>query len=299
VKFFQFKIIIPLFVLALGMWFSTGTVTPYASTIGPESVTVRKDCNYLVNGDHDQYLYVFKMLEGLPKDEWKNSSILRRVLFPILSWPLYKLLGFDLGGYLTSFILNFLAVCFFAYYWGKKFGSKSQVWILWLLSTYPGIMYWVGLPYSNSFIVPACLVAFCLLDGFEKSSSRFYFKNILMGMALGTLACGYDILPGFLLAAFLMTLYQKKIFKFLAFCVGAISVYAFCFWVLVKYFDMPSSSDNTQIYSNILKSYFTLSGWNPTWFRGFLQSPMILVSNFFDSQFWVFAFVFLISLRIF
>ncbi len=147
--------------LALGIWVNTGTLAPYAATL--EKPFLWGPCNYPLNIDHFHFKATFLMLDGAPRDQWEFSVALRRVLYPLLAYPFMKLLGYGAGGLVTNVLL---AVGSLAVFWlalRRRLGKEPPAGLLALLATYPGWMYWAGLPYSYAAIVPLSLLCLVLL----------------------------------------------------------------------------------------------------------------------------------------
>src|SRR4029077_9369055 len=86
--------------LALAIWLSSGTMTPYASTFFRPIVS--SPCGYLYNVDHPQHEATFRMLDGQPPERWRGSLVLRRLLFPVVAYPFMKAAGFEVGGFIAS-----------------------------------------------------------------------------------------------------------------------------------------------------------------------------------------------------
>src|SRR5438105_9639831 len=147
----------PCSVLVLGIWCSTGTLAPLAATLDPSAVLVQQPCGYLLNIDHAMNRTPFLMLANAPRAEWAVGSMLRRVLYPVLAYPLVQVLGYDLGGVVANLALTLVAVVGFFAYARRNHGRRPALAATWLLATYPGIAYWAGSPYSYAIIVPACL----------------------------------------------------------------------------------------------------------------------------------------------
>lgn len=56
-------------VLALGIWASTGTLTPYAATL--TSPFLWEPCKFALSIDHFHFKAMFLMLDGAPRDQWE------------------------------------------------------------------------------------------------------------------------------------------------------------------------------------------------------------------------------------
>src|SRR4051812_41250118 len=106
--------------VALCTWLSTGTMAPYAITV--EKPKVLPPCNYLANPDHPHFEWTFAMLSGEPRAVWQRSVMLRRILFPLIAFPMMKLFGFLAGGVITSIALQVISLAGFAMYVRRRFG---------------------------------------------------------------------------------------------------------------------------------------------------------------------------------
>jgi len=89
--------------------------------------------------------------------------VLRRILYPLLAYPFMKVLGFGAGGLVANVLLAVGSLLVFWPALRRRTGSKAPPALLALLATYPGWMYWAGLPYSYAIIVPLCLLCMILL----------------------------------------------------------------------------------------------------------------------------------------
>ena len=143
------------------MWLSTGTMAPYAAT--QQYPAVLEPCHYLVSIDHEHFTAVYHFISGDEPSVWGFSVVLRRLLFPLLSFPLTRIFGILAGGVMASFALQILGVTGFAFFVRRRVGESAAIAVLWLLATYPGITYWSGLPYSYVTIVPGSLACLMLL----------------------------------------------------------------------------------------------------------------------------------------
>jgi hypothetical protein len=268
-------------VLGLTLWLSSGTLTPYGALISIPPVP-SEPCHYLYNGDHWHFAATFAMLDGQPRDAWIGSVVLRRILYPLLSYPFMKWLGFEYGGFLTSVLLHLGAVAASVFYLRRRIGERGAAAALWLLATYPGIAYWSGMPYCYVVIVPFCLLLWILISELEGAATTG--RTLALSLGMGVLFTGYDLLPIFLPAA-LMVLSLQKRWRMLPLTAAAAALpYATSLLVLRYAFKVPLLNSNTETYSLLIKSYLnppSLEGW---W--GAVRSyPAHFLSNYLFSNF--------------
>src|SRR5690348_3336020 len=107
IKWYKVSLIATVTILVLGIWMSSGTMAPYAASSGLSIVTM--PCHYLVNVDHWHFKAVFQMLDGENRNLWESSVVLRRMLLPLISLPLMKGLGFEIGGFISSIVIHIAA----------------------------------------------------------------------------------------------------------------------------------------------------------------------------------------------
>ena len=280
-------------VLALAIWANSGTLAPYAATL--ETPMVWEACGYLFNIDHHHFKATYLMLDGAPREQWEFSVALRRVLYPLLAYPVMKRLGYGAGGLVVNVLL---AVAALAVFWSalrRRLGGEAPPAVLWLLATYPGWMYWAGLPYSYATIVPFSLLCLVLLWKMETLTS--WRQALAYGLAMGVLFTGYDLLPFFGAAGVLLLLYRRLWVSTLVFGVAQLIPTIAVAAVLQKFFQVPFRNSNTEAYFAILKSYFPpidLKGW---WV--FLrQFPQAVWDNYFFSNFLFLPVLFLVCLAL-
>jgi hypothetical protein len=270
-----------LLVLMVAVWVSSGTMAPYGATL--DTPLVLPPCDYLVNVDHSHFEQTFLMLDGAPKSAWETSVVLRRILFPLLAYPLMKLTTFEFGGFVTSLALHALAFVVFTSWLRRRVGDAGAKAGLWLLATYPGITYWAALPYSYACIVPCCLFGFMLLCTIAESRDT---RTILVcSLGLGVLFLGYDLLPFFLppVAAILIS---RRNYGLLA-AATILLLAPTLVWnvgVLGILWHVSPENPNTGIYVTIFRSYISkpyLFGWAKLW----LRFPLDVLRVYFFSNF--------------
>jgi len=262
-------------VIMLGCWLCSGTVAPYGTyDFG--------DCHYRMNGDHPHFSAVFAMLDGHPAVEWDYSVVLRRILHPLLAYPLMKIFGFEAGGVMFNILLHGGAMVALALAIRRFYDSRAAVLTCWLFATYPGYAYWAGLPYSYALIVPgsiACTIG--LLWWHERPSLA---RAAIAATIVGVVGCGYDIMPFFGGALLLLAAYHRR-WRDLAVSLVVLGVWAvFVARGLPAIFGFPAMNSNTQTYGNVIGAW--LHFWQRTdgWGALLADVPHVLVSNFFYSQ---------------
>jgi hypothetical protein len=277
--------------LALGIWANTGTLAPYGATL--EKPFLWEPCNYPLNIDHFHFKATFLMLDGAPRDQWEFSVALRRILYPLLAYPFMKLLGYGAGGLVANVLL---AVGSLAVFWPalrRRLGGEPPRALLALLATYPGWMYWAGLPYSYAIIVPASLLCMALLWRVETLAT--WREALLTGLALGVLFTGYDLLPFFGAAAVLLLLWRRLWVPCAVLAVAQLVPTVAVATVLWKVFRVPFRNSNTETYFAILKSYVSPVDLH-AWWALLRQLPQAVVSNALYSNFLVLPLLFLLAL---
>jgi hypothetical protein len=247
-------------VLALAIWLSSGTMAPYAATL--DEPRILEPCGYLANIDYDTLRAPFLMLDGRPALYWDFSVVLRRVGFPLLAYPLMKLAGYDVGGFVASLLLNLAAVLWFSVFVRRAYGDRSAIVTHWILATYPGIPYWAGLPYCYTAIVPSCLVCAILLAKLEHAAE--YAHVLLLALGIGTTFIAYDLLPFFVPAGVLILLLRpdlvgRRLRTLTVFCCAAILPTIISNLALKLFFGARLLNDNTSIYYNIIGAYYGLA----------------------------------------
>jgi len=138
----------------LGLYCNTGTLSPYAVTSWPKVDTAT---GYLYNTDHPHFRVLFDFVDGESRSVWDHALFLRRILFPVLGWPLMKLWGFEVGGTIAAVMLNVSGLVAALVLLRRRIGEKGAIFAAWILAIYPGAAYWGGLPYPYALIFPrAC-----------------------------------------------------------------------------------------------------------------------------------------------
>jgi len=291
-KLFKFKpqIILASCTLILLAWLSSGTMAPYAAA-NPEGETmVHPICGYLYNGDHLHFKAAFNMLDGQPRHTWTFSVAIRRILYPIIAYPLMKLINFEIGGFITNILLMLLALVLFGLYVRKYYNDNVAILAIWLIATYPGIFYWIGLPYCYAVIVPfSIFLSMIIIHIFELRKLKTVF---LYSLLMGVLFLGYDLLPIYGSALLLGLLFKKRFLATIISLVG-MSLPIAIVYSLISNLAVGISNSNSQVFPIIVKSYlgnFSIS----TYWSALKNIPGILYENYFYSNFFVFPAAFLI-----
>lgn len=280
-------------VLAGGIWASTGTLAPYASTL--EQPFMWGPCNYPLNIDHFHFKATFLMLDGAPREQWEFSVVLRRLLYPLLAFPLMKLLGYGAGGLVTNVLLAILALLVFWRALSRRLGRRPPGAALALLATYPGIAYWAGLPYSYAAIVPLSLLCQVLLWRLEADRSQ---RNaVLVGLGLGVLFTGYDLLPIFGVAALLLLLWHRAWLSTALLVVAQLVPTVLVAVLLWTRYRVPFRNGNTEAYFTVLRSYVSPVDLHAWWVL-LRQLPLATVDNYLFSNFLFVPLLFLLALVI-
>jgi hypothetical protein len=276
-------------VLLLGVWLSSGTMSPYAATFFCPIVS--QPCGYLQNPDHPLHEAAFRMLDGQPPERWRSSNVLRRLLFPLVAYPFMKLGGFELGGFIASLLCQLAGLVTLALFLRRRHGDRAAVAGAWLLATYPGIAYWAALPYAYVTIVPASIGLYALLVRLDERPGLRATAGT--ALAMGLLFVAYDLAPFFGVAGLLL-LARRKRFRdlpvaVLGFSVGPAAAAA----ALALLFGVGWSNTNTDIYGTVARAYLH-PGSLRAWLGVLVDFLPALVANFFFSNFVLLPWAFLV-----
>src|SRR5215472_8469258 len=266
--------------LLVGSWLSSGTMAPYAATLDPALIRIQKPCGYLTNIDHPHFRATFLMLQGKPREQWQGSVVLRRLLYPILAFPLMTALGFESGGFATNVIITLAAFVGFSIFVYRALGQAAAVTAMWLLATYPGITYWIGLPYSYVWIVPGSLLLTMLLC--KLSRTTHYLCTLVLSVAMGFCFWGYDLFPFFGIASLVALAWRRRFLQMLVALLGMTIPMGVLFAGLKVVFRLPLLNSNTGVYWVVLKSFASPVDY-PAWWKLVAAVPSIFVDNFLDS----------------
>ena len=271
---YKINLILASFTLFFVIWFSSGTLSPYSLhypevLIKKQYTTVIQDsskdetpvrgsqeafqCQYIANIDHWHFLATFLMLDGQPKGNWEASVVLRRILYPVLAYPFMKLMGFETGGFVTTFFIYLISFLLFVSFVRREVGQSAAIFAAWAVVTFPGIAYFGGLPYSYVFIIPGCLIITMLLWELIKATE---IKPIfILSFGIGIIFLGYDFLPIFGFAA-VFILVRNKLFLGATVSLITMLIPTIIFNVILKYYyEVQLTNSNTEMYQIIALSY--------------------------------------------
>lgn len=262
-----------------GLYFNTGTLAPYAITYFPR---VNKATGYLYNEDHVHFRVLFDFVDGKGRAVWDKALLLRRVLYPVLAWPLMKTAGFEIGGTLASLLLNVLGFILAIGLIRRRVGERGAVFAAWILALYPGATYWGGLPYPYALIFPASLLL--LLAMLELEQARRWRVLAGISLAMGMAYLGYDLIVFFLPATVLLLAWRRRWAA--AAVSGLVQALPLVFWLwyLARGLHQPLENSNTALYRTILLSFFHVKG-PAQWWAGVSHFADIGLDVFFASNF--------------
>ncbi len=265
--------------LALAIWLSSGTMSPYAATYSFPIVS--RPCGYLLNVDDPHHKAVFQMLDGQPRARWERSVVLRRLLFPIFAYPFMKAGGYLTGGFVASLLWQLGGLCALAWHLRRRHGEAAAIAGSWLLAVYPGITYWAALPYAYVAIVPASIVLFILVEHLDERRGKAPAAAI--AAAMGLLFTAYDLAPFFGMATVFLLLARRR-FPDLAVAIPAMAAAPLASLLLLKLvFHAPITNPNTAIYASVLRAYLHPPGLG-VWLHTVADLPLLIVDNFLFSN---------------
>jgi hypothetical protein len=266
-------------VLVLAIWLSSGTMAPVASTF--YAPIVSQPCHYLYNVDHPLHEAAFRMLDGQPRERWQFSIVLRRILFPLVAYPLMKLAGYEVGGFFASVLCQVAGLLALGLFLRRKHGEAAARVGVWLLATYPGITYWAALPYAYVAIVPASIALFVLLTRLdEREDLRATF---LTSAAMGVLFTAYDLAPFFGVAALLVLLRRRRLRALPVAVAGLALAPVISLVVLALVFHVGWTNTNTDLYGVIARAYLHPPPLG-AWLRSVSDLLPVLATNYFHGN---------------
>jgi len=246
--------------LLAGLYCNTGTLSPYAITYFPK---VNKATGYLYNEDHVHFRVLFDFVDGQGRTVWDKALFLRRILFPVLGWPLMKTAGFEVGGTIASLILNvggFVAVLVLL---RRRIGERGAVFAGWLLALYPGATYWGGLPYPYALIFPGSLLL--MIGALALDESRSWRTLGAVSLAMGAGYLGYDLIVFFLPASVLVLLWRRRWTA--ALVSGLVQALPLGLWILYLGWGLhqPLKNSNTAAYGTVAQAFLHLRDLGQWW----------------------------------
>lgn len=266
-------------VLSGAIWLSSGTMAPYAATVGRP--TVLEPCHYLVNIDQPQHEAAHRLLTGDPSGQWYSSVVLRRILYPVLAYPAVRAFGLMVGGLVTTAILHVVALLVFVAFVRRQAGETAAIAVAWLLATYPGITYWAGLPYAYAAIVPASLLAYVLLDRLQ--DARVFSEIRIASLLLGFLYLAYDLLPFYGVAAIGLLLVRRRFAWAMASAILQVLPTVLVLLALRR-IEIPVMNSNTAAYVTIVRAWLDPGTYGAEWLSYLRGLPLLLVRTFLFSN---------------
>jgi hypothetical protein len=269
--------------LLLLAWLSSGTLAPYGVT--SDLAMTLPPCGYVVSTDHGHFLGAHLMLDGAPRAYWAWSVVLRRALHPLLSYPLAKALGFELGGFVFNLLSHAVAALAFLLFLRRRVGERAAAWVALVLACYPGIHYWVGLPYCYAAIVPASLLIVMALWRMEELDAGRWPAVLGLALGIGVLFLAYDLLPFFSPAAVVVAWRRTR----RAWLVAAVAVLLLAptlgwFAIMTRVYGVALVNDNTSVYATVLRAWLS-PGDLGAWWALLEDAPRSLAVNFLASNF--------------
>lgn len=243
-----------------GLYLNTGTLAPYGNNGLPY---VDPATGYLYCPDHAHFRVLFDFVDGKERAVWDRALFLRRILFPVLAWPLMKLAGFETGGILTSLVLHTAAFAVCLYYFRRKIGDRGAIFAAWLLALSPGATYWFGMPYPYALIFPSSLLL--MLGLLELTTPNRWGVIAAVSLGMGVAYLGYDLLPCFLPATLLALAWQRR-FGHATLSVG-LQALPMALWLLFLTYGLkqPLENSNSITYRFALSSYLGIKSLAQWW----------------------------------
>ena len=264
----------------LGLYLNTGTLAPYGNTCAP--MVVPNDTGYVYNQDHPHYRVLFDFVDGRGKAVWDKAIFLRRILFPVLGWPLMRLFGFEIGGTATAIILNVAALLAFLEVIRRRMGERGAIFAAWTLALYPGAAYWAGMPYAHALIVPESLLMF--LGIWSMSETKGAWRVAWISLAMGVGYLGYDLGMFFLPATLIVLCWRRRFGRAAASVALQLAPQAGWLYAVKHVFGQPLINSNSVIFRSTLESFIHPAGW-ALWWHNVVHAPDIGLDVFFASNF--------------
>jgi hypothetical protein len=263
----------------LGLYCNTGTLAPYAITNAP---VVMPETGYAYNGDHIHFRVLFDFVDGSDRSVWDHALLLRRILFPVLGWPLMKLLGFEVGGTVTSLMLNTAAFVAAVTVLRRWVGERGAVFAGWLLALYPGAAYWAGLPYTYALIFPASLLLMLALMRLSRPAGLGMVTAV--SLAMGVAYLGYDLAINFIPASLLVLCWRRRFGAAALSALLQVAPLAAWLYALSHVFHQPLQNGNTGIYMSVMGELLHPAG-GAWWWQQAVHAPGYASDIFFAANF--------------
>jgi hypothetical protein len=276
----------------IGLYCNTGTLAPYANTSTPLVVPTT---GYAYNGDHIHFRVLFDFVDGRDRSVWDHAILLRRILFPVLGWPLMKLLGFEIGGTVTSLILNTAAFAAALFVLRRWIGERGAVFAGWIMALYPGAAYWAGLPYTYALIFPSSLL---LMLALMRLAGPGGLRTVAaVSLAMGVAYLGYDLAITFMPASLIILCWRRRFIDAAVSLVLQAAPLAAWLFALGHVFHQPLQNGNTGIYLTVLGelAHPSAGGW---WWQQALHAPGNGSDIFFAANFIFLPALFLVALAL-
>lgn len=266
-------------VFVAGLYCNTGTLAPYAITFQPY---IDPATGHAYNQDHIHFKVLFDFVDGQPRHVWDKALLLRRILYPVIAYPAMKVFGFAAGGVGMNLVLNLAGFLACGYWLRRRVGERGALFAAWVLATYPGFAYWVGMPYQYAVIAPGSLL---LAAGLAEMGADASWKRTLFWSAvMGVLYLAYDFAVFFLPATILLLLWRRR----WAPAAGALVVQILpllCWMLALKYvFAQSLENSNTAVYRSVLGSLGAVQDWG-LWLRQRADLWDVGCAAFFGSNF--------------
>jgi len=277
-------------------WLSSGTLAPYGVT--SDLAMALAPCGYVVSTDHGHFLGAHLMLDGAPRAMWAWSVVLRRALYPLLSFPFVKGLGFELGGFLFNLLATAAAAFSFLAFLRRRAGERATAWTGLLLACYPGIHYWIGLPYCYAAIVPASLLIVMALWRLEELDASRGRTVLGLALSIGVLFLAYDLMPFFAPAAVVVT-WRRTRRPWLVAAVTALLLLPTVAWLtaMSTIYGVAVINDNSSLYGTVLRAWLSPVDLG-AWWRLLADAPHGLLVNFLASNFFALPLLWLALLAV-
>ncbi len=244
----------------LGLYLNTGTLAPYANTCAPMVVTPGN--GYPYNQDNPHFRVLFDFVDGRDRSVWDHAILLRRILFPVLGWPLMKVFGFEIGGTLTSLALNVAAFVAALVLMRRWIGERAAVFAGWILALYPGAAYWAGMPYSYALIFPGSLLL--MMGVWRLASGIAGWRLAALSLAMGIVYLGYDLAAFYVPATVIVLAWRRRLGAAAVSAVLQMIPQACWIFALGHVFGQSLENNNSGIYRSVILSYLhpgDLAGW--------------------------------------